>query len=134
MFSFLPLPVGADIARPLFRAPILFFLFFEKEKNRRGVRGNSPHAILMMAGKQLLPYTKRILPDWGGCVLLPLILYLLGKAEKVVHLQDCPVVERGRAREPSEHLILVRFDDAHRRIRRPVQDRRERHFKPPVVA
>ena len=46
----------------------------------------------MMAGKQLLPYTKRILPDWGGCRLLPLILYLLGKAEKVVHLQDCPVV------------------------------------------
>ena len=62
MFSFLPLPVGADIARPLFRAPILFFLFFEKEKNRRGVRGNSPHAILMMAGKQLLPYTNASSP------------------------------------------------------------------------
>ena len=49
MLSFLPLPVGADIARPLFRAPILFFLLIEKEKNRRGVRGNLPHAILMMA-------------------------------------------------------------------------------------
>ena len=45
MFSFLPLPVGADIARPLFRAPILFFLFFEKEKNRRSVRRNSLHSV-----------------------------------------------------------------------------------------
>ena len=82
MFSFLPLPVGADIARPLFRAPILFFLFFEKEKNRRGVRGNSPHAILMMAGKQLLPYTKRILPDWGDAFYYHLFSTFSAKPKK----------------------------------------------------
>ena len=54
MFSFLPLPVGADIARPLFRAPILFFLFFEKEKNRRGVRRSQLHSV--SAGAAKTPY------------------------------------------------------------------------------
>ena len=55
MFSFLPLPVGADApVRPLFRAPILFFLL-QKEKNGfnlpRKERGPVPTVVLNLTQK-----------------------------------------------------------------------------------
>ena len=63
MFSFLPLPVGAGIARPLFRAPILFFLFFEKEKNRRGVRRSQLHSVSAGAAKTPYPQPSSSFPN-----------------------------------------------------------------------
>ena len=64
MFSFLPLPVGVDDpVRPLFRAPILFFLFFEKEKNRRGVRRSQLHSVSAGAAKTPYPQPSSSFPN-----------------------------------------------------------------------
>ena len=48
--------VGAGIARPRFCAPILFFLFSEKEKNRRSVRRSLLHSA--SAGAAKAPYSQ----------------------------------------------------------------------------
>ena len=52
--DFSPHHVGADDSVGPICAPVLFYLLIEKEKNRRGVRRSQLHAILMMAGRNIL--------------------------------------------------------------------------------
>ena len=56
--------VGAGIARPIsFCAPILFFPFFEKEKNRRGVRRSQLHCASAGAAKAPYPQPSSSFPN-----------------------------------------------------------------------
>ena len=52
--DFSPHHVGGDDSVGPICAPVLFYLLIEKEKNRRGVRRSQLHAILMMAGRNIL--------------------------------------------------------------------------------
>jgi len=51
-----------DAVRPLC-APILFFLFFEKEKNRRGVRRSQLHSVSAGAAKTPYPQPSSSFPN-----------------------------------------------------------------------
>ena len=68
--------VGAGIARPIsFCAPILFFLFFEKEKNRRGVRRSQLHCASAGAAKAPYPLAPSSFPKADRCAGSPFGYY-----------------------------------------------------------
>ena len=50
-----------------FYAPILFFLFFEKEKNRRGVRRSQLHSVSAGAAKAPYPLAPSSFPNCDRC-------------------------------------------------------------------
>ena len=59
-----------DAVRPIC-APILFFLFFEKEKNRRGVRRSQLHSVSAGAAKTPYPLAPSSFPKGNRFTGLP---------------------------------------------------------------